>query len=368
MSNMDFRPERSFEASAERSYVLPVILVVVLACLAGGAFYYFTQDDTKYAISASTYLRLDGKTRALAVRLNEEPCNRSVASDLAQSLIRENEYAATTAFVTATEAKCGPNDMLWQPLVIAQEGSSDFSGAEATLSRAIAEYPNSSKAYYQRGNIRVKMGNHQGAYEDFRRAIYVYSDPSEIRYDAFLGMANSALKLDRPCEAMSLLQDYVAFENLERKTPAVMGLMKDWQKQGSCPDPFGNGKTRLKYTHGAAGILLPVSINGKTGQMLIDTGASRTVLTKGFAKRAGITPTEAEGAVVNTANGETWVMGGRAEKIALGQSSVTNVPVFIQDHTGTGFGRGIDGLLGLSFLGNFKFTLNRGQLTLEPLK
>lgn len=286
---------------------------------------------------------------------------------MTQSLATAGEFAAVISFVNLTEVKCGENDELWQSLIIAQDGSSDFTGADATLTRVIAKFPNSSKAYFQRGNNRIKMKNFQGAYDDYRKAIYIYSDPSKIRYEAFEGMANAALQLHRPCEAVSILQDYVAFDNLDRRTPAVSGLMRDWQKQGSCSDPFGSGKTRMKYTHGASGILLPVSVNGTIGQMLIDTGASRTSLTGSFAKRAGIKASETDGTMVNTANGQTWVLGGRAEKIALGKASVKNVPVFIQNNSANGFGQGVDGLLGLSFLGNFKFTLNRGQLILEPL-
>ena len=181
-------------------------------------------------------------------------------------------------------------------------------------------------------------------------------------------MAEAAVQLGRPCEAVSIMQDYVAFDNLERRTPAMRGLMRDWQTQGKCADPFGSGKARLKYERLGGGIVLPVTINGVTGNMIIDTGASRTALTQGFAKRAGIKPSLTDGSLVHTANGTVWAMGGRAEKISLGAASSGNVPVFIQTEGDKGFGPGIDGLLGLSFLGNFKFTLNSGVLELTPLK
>ncbi|WP_281349314.1 retropepsin-like aspartic protease family protein [Parvibaculum sedimenti] len=108
-------------------------------------------------------------------------------------------------------------------------------------------------------------------------------------------------------------------------------------------------------------------MNGIEARMIIDTGASRTSLTRSFAARAGIEPVKDDGSIAHTANGAIWVMGGRAKVISLGDARASNIPVFIQTVEQKGFGPGIDGLLGLSFLGNFKFTVNDGVLELQPL-
>jgi hypothetical protein len=59
---------------------------------------------------------------------------------------------------------------------------------------------------------------------------------------------------------------------------------------------------------------------------------------------------------------------GRAKRISLSDASVNNVPIFIQTTDKENFGNGIDGLLGLSFLGNFKFSINKGVLELQSLE
>lgn len=353
--------------SSEKSYVL-LAFAIILAV--GGAIwlgYYLTRPEIKYAVSASVISRLDAPTRTIAIRLNEEPCNRTLANQMANALSSAAEYAATISFVGYIEKKCGPNEDLLMPLTVAQKGSGDFEGAEKTLARAIEIYPNSYRAYFERGETRAARGDFAGSYDDFRKAIYVYSDPSTILYRGFDALAKVAVKLGRPCEAVATIQDYIAFDSLERRTPALLGLIADWQKQGACPSAFGNGTTRIKYAKNTGGIILPVKVNGVVGRMVIDTGASRTALTKAFAARANIEPASDDGALVHTANGSVWAMGGRAKKISLGSATTGNVPVFIQMEGQKGFGPEIDGLLGLSFLGNFKFTLNNGVLELQPL-
>ncbi|MGV8995367.1 MAG: aspartyl protease family protein [Parvibaculaceae bacterium] len=366
MNHSDMRPEWS-GGTTERNFVLPAVVIVALMAVAAYAAYYFTQPKDTYAISSETFSRLTSSGQDLALRLNKEPCNQDIAGTLANALANGSEYAATISFVNYTEKKCGDNEDLWMPLYAAQMGSSDYVAAETTMVRVLKAYPYSSKGYYSRGKARSKSKNYAGAYDDYQKSIYVYDDPATFNEKPFMGMANAAAQLGRPCEAVSIMQDYVAFDNLDRRTPALRGLMRDWQTQGKCPAPFGNGKARLKYERLGGGIMLPVTINGVTGNMIIDTGASRTALTQSFAKRAGIKPSHDDGSMVHTANGTVWAMGGRAEKISLGAASSGNVPVFIQTEGDKGFGPGIDGLLGLSFLGNFKFTLNDGVLELTPL-
>ena len=360
--------ERSYESSSsEKSYALVIFAVILLAAGAIGLWYYLTLPKAEYAISANAFSRLDAPTRQIAIRLNEEPCNRMLARRLSAALTGASEYAAAISFIQNTEKKCGPNIDLMESLAVAQKGVSDFEAAEQTLTRVLETYPSSGKAYFNRGEIRALHGDISGSYEDIRKAIYVFSDPSKILYRAFESLAQNAAKLGRPCEAVAILQDYTTFDSLERRTPEVLGLIHHWQEQGACPNPFGNGKTRLKYIKGRGAIILPVKVNGAEARMIVDTGASRTSLTRSFAAHAGIEPSKEDGSMTQTANGAVWVMGGRAKTISLGDAQAANIPVFIQTSDQKDFGPGIDGLLGLSFLGNFKFTVNDGVLELEPL-
>jgi hypothetical protein len=85
-----------------------------------------------------------------------------------------------------------------------------------------------------------------------------------------------------------------------------------------------------------------------------------------YMPRAGIEASGPQGAIVTTPMGKTWLPGGRAHKISLGGAWLSDVPVFIENLTDRSFGDGVDGLLGLSFLGNFHVRIGGGALELRP--
>ena len=116
--------------------------------------------------------------------------------------------------------------------------------------------------------------------------------------------------------------------------------------------------------------LVPVRINGISGTLVLDTGASQTLIKPEYARRAGLEV--AYGAPVVRGN----VVGGtrvsvplvRARSVSVGGAMVEDLDVGIYDALP---GRpGVDGLLGASFLHHFKFTVDRKnlQLILEPEK
>jgi aspartyl protease family protein len=143
--------------------------------------------------------------------------------------------------------------------------------------------------------------------------------------------------------------------------------MGNWQKVGGCAPLSGTGTALLRYDPNKTSIIVTVEVNGVPARMVVDTGASRTALSMAVAKRAGIEPSALQGAIVTTANGNTWLPGGRADNISVGGARLASVPVFIQSSTSGSFGDDVDGLLGLSFLGNFHVQIGSGTLELRPL-
>jgi aspartyl protease family protein len=366
MNHQDMRPDWVNAPARERSYVLPAFLAMLL--IAGGGtfgYFYFSAPKTEYAISTAAFMRLDTKGRELVQHLGEEPCNRDVALDLSNQLKNAAEYAATIKLIHNFEKRCGPHEDMLFPLLTAQQGSSDLAGAEETTSRMLALHPNGNNAYFNRARIRSARGNLSGAYEDYRKAIYIYSDPREVNYTAFSGMAETAAKLGRPCEAMQLVSDYFALSDESERTANRLAVMRDYQKEGACSSPFSNGSVRMSYQRKLGAILLPVKLNGVEGKFIVDTGASRTVVTRAFAARADIKGSDKDGIIAYTANGAVWSMGGRAKSLSLGSATTRDVMIYIE--TKKGLPPGIDGLLGLSFLGNFKVTISNGMLELQPL-
>ena len=368
MNRLDKRLLLAYRASPKRRLKRTVIQIVCAIVAGVSAAYYLTQPSGERAVLLSTYFRLDQTGRDQAAQLSEEPCNRPLAAKFAEMLVEKKRNSAAISFIYKTEEKCGPNEDLVMPLFRAQYNSKDFIAAEATMDKVLHENPRSLQAHILRGKTRARRKNYQGAYSDLNQSVYRYSDPSVAFPPAVDELALVTDKLKGPCEAITVLQDFIAYDPSGRRTPERLAQIGKWQKKGSCPDPFGTGTTNLSFNKNGNIIILPVTINGIVGRMAIDTGASHTVLTSDFAERAGIVMNTRKGSYVVTGNGVAWMRIGRAQTITLGNSSASNVPILVQSADKLNLRKGVVGLLGLSFLGNFKMTIDDGVLELAPLE
>ena len=114
-------------------------------------------------------------------------------------------------------------------------------------------------------------------------------------------------------------------------------------------------------------LIVPVNLNNqKNVHLILDTGATMTVLSTEVAIELGLTSdSESQVATVNTAGGPVQVNLTRVESMGVNGAKAKNVVVAIHDLPD--IQPGIDGLLGMSFLNNFLVTLdaNQGQLQLR---
>lgn len=105
---------------------------------------------------------------------------------------------------------------------------------------------------------------------------------------------------------------------------------------------------------GGRSIVLPVSINNRIiGKFLMDTGASLVSLSAAFARRAGIALHDIEPVEAVLADGRSVpAKPVTLQSVKVGDESVENVKGLVMDNPPY---PGIDGLLGMSYLGNFLF-------------
>jgi clan AA aspartic protease (TIGR02281 family) len=116
----------------------------------------------------------------------------------------------------------------------------------------------------------------------------------------------------------------------------------------------GNGKV----------LVVEATINQRlTGHFLLDTGASYCFFSKATAKDASI---KADGAKIKvaTGNGTIEATMGEARRIELGDAIARDVEVAVLEKDPM---PGLLGVIGLSFLQNFKYSIDseRGVLLLE---
>ena len=122
-------------------------------------------------------------------------------------------------------------------------------------------------------------------------------------------------------------------------------------------------------------IVVPIRTNGSVvivratfnaavdANLILDTGASTTLISKDIARRLSLYESGMQTA--QTVNGAITMPTSRIESVRVGDAEVQNVAVSIHDLRPGG---GIDGLLGLNFLNRFEFSLDlkKRQLILSP--
>ena len=133
--------------------------------------------------------------------------------------------------------------------------------------------------------------------------------------------------------------------------------------RASTPGP-PSGPGEVKFTPGQP-IMVTARINGGgSAQLMLDTGAVRTVISPAVLARLGVSYENSQRATLKGVTGDAEVQAVRVESIEV--SGVKYGPLLVVSHdTGFGPGRG-DGLLGRDFLDNFMVTIDNatGTLTL----
>ena len=126
------------------------------------------------------------------------------------------------------------------------------------------------------------------------------------------------------------------------------------------------GAAMIKYTPGQR-IMVDVKINGAfTAQLLLDTGADRTMISPRTLVAAGVVISRpvATGSITG-ATGTDRINYVMVDSLEVGEARVGRLPVGSYELAGAGVG---DGLLGRDFLDQFRITFEaaKGEVHLTP--
>jgi predicted aspartyl protease len=126
------------------------------------------------------------------------------------------------------------------------------------------------------------------------------------------------------------------------------------------------GSTVIKYIPGQR-IMVDVRINGAfTAQLLLDTGADRTMISPRTLLAAGVAVTRPVGTgSITGVTGSDRISYVVVDSLEIGDARVGRMPVGSYELAGSGAG---DGLLGRDFLDQFKMTIDasQGEVHLTP--
>src|SRR5512134_1261309 len=124
------------------------------------------------------------------------------------------------------------------------------------------------------------------------------------------------------------------------------------------------GVGRVKFSPGQP-IMVTARINGATtAELMLDTGATRTMISPGVLQAMGVSFRDAQRGSLRGVTGQADVLAVKIDSLDV--SGARFGPLLVVSHD-TGFGKG-DGLLGRDFLDHFTVNIDNaaGIVTLTP--
>ena len=152
------------------------------------------------------------------------------------------------------------------------------------------------------------------------------------------------------CEAMRPIKAWVAINPARNDTSQTQLILDGLARKGNCAaeTSVGGGET-ITIPGGEKVINVVVQVNGTRGRLL-DTGATFVSVKRSFATSAKLVIKDDSQIQLHTANGIGKAVLSRADTVKLGKLEARNVSVAVQTDSDGAYGRGVDGLLGMSFL------------------
>ena len=161
----------------------------------------------------------------------------------------------------------------------------------------------------------------------FKRAVREASSP-EAANDAREGLVDLYMRLGRSSDMIRVLDDAIAtapsrsdFRNARQAFESFRRLPNQSARPGH--------HQRFRCDVSAEGVVLPGLINGKTVHWLFDSAFSHTAMSESEARMLGIPVQGASAAAGDFAGGTAPMRTAVAERVAIGDAELRNVPVLV---------------------------------------
>ena len=195
----------------------------------------------------------------------------------------------------------------------------------------------------------------------------MFADKDRIANVSYMKMSDDYAALGQYCEAMRPIKAWVAINPARNDTSQTRLILDGLARKGNCAaeTSVGGGET-ITIPGGEKVINVVVQVNGTRGRFLLDTGATFVSVKRSFATSAKLVIKDDSQIQLHTANGIGKAVLSRADTVKLGKLEARNVSVAVQTDSDGAYGRGVDGLLGMSFLSRFDVSLDTRAVTIRP--
>jgi clan AA aspartic protease (TIGR02281 family) len=199
--------------------------------------------------------------------------------------------------------------------------------------------------------------------------VQLFGDQKTIFGDVFYKWSRSYAALGRYCDAISPIEMYISLDPVNRRTLQMTTIISDYAEKGDCEKQHATGTARIPFTVKSGVRTLSVVVNNVAGTMILDTGATFVSITSRFADKATVRAETGNQVIMQTVGGKALADVGHAKSISAGKVVAFGVATAVMRDADS-FGKGIDGLLGMSFLSRFNVRLSPTsvEMTATPLR
>jgi predicted aspartyl protease len=377
MAERDFtaiRPDRIGAYVEERNTAFPIIAGIIAIVVAMGfAGYYFYITAEMFDPYKKTYEKLgidlprSFERFELASRyldqVTREPCDNVAFTALAKLMETAGYPRESAKSLEAYNRSCTFSEEMLQSAYAAYTRIGDHKAAISVADELVKFDPASYDYRFMRGNAHENARDYKAALADYISTLDLFPDLSNVAGSQFYQVSTMYDKLGKPCDAIGPLETFISYNVRERQSQQIAKLISDYSRKGNCTATYANGSARVVIPPNNS---VDVVINGVPARMIIDTGASLVSLTPEMAVRARITPDATDLVEVKVVGGLLKQATGYAQTLQVAEATAANVPVLIAIGSKDAFGRGVDGLLGMSFLSRYTVALSSGLLELKP--
>jgi tetratricopeptide (TPR) repeat protein len=199
-------------------------LVLVGGAVSGMVFLAARDKPFDYGVDSAA-------VRLLVERNAAEPCDRTVALKLTETMLRAHDHRGTLKKIDEFNARCGEWSRLGWVSYAAHMRLGEHDAAVADASKLIALNANDKDFWWWRAQAQEERGHLDEAVADYRKALEVEPALTGIPFN----LANVLERQGKLCEARQPILQFLSYHPDVRERDRVEARLSRLAGDGHCP-------------------------------------------------------------------------------------------------------------------------------------